>query len=56
VTGCFDFGLNLLTGGFDGEPAAIERGPSDAYLADIYTYLEARPKPQPGKDIPLLNQ
>ena len=28
---------------------------SDADLADIYAYLEARPKPQAGKDIPLLN-
>jgi mono/diheme cytochrome c family protein len=27
----------------------------DADLADIYAYLEARPKPQAGKDIPLLN-
>jgi mono/diheme cytochrome c family protein len=27
---------------------------SDADLADIYTYLEARPKPQAAKDIPLL--
>jgi ubiquinol-cytochrome c reductase cytochrome c subunit len=29
---------------------------SDSDLADIYAYLQARPKPQPGKDIPLLNQ
>jgi mono/diheme cytochrome c family protein len=28
---------------------------SEADLADIYAYLEARPKPQAGKDIPLLN-
>jgi ubiquinol-cytochrome c reductase cytochrome c subunit len=28
---------------------------SDADLADIYAYLEARPKPQVAKDIPLLN-
>ena len=28
---------------------------SDADLANIYAYLEARPKPQAGKDIPLLN-
>ena len=28
---------------------------SDADLADIYAYLEARPKPQAPKDIPLLN-
>ena len=28
---------------------------SDATLADIYAYLESRPKPQPAKDIPLLN-
>ena len=28
---------------------------SDADLADIYAYLEARPKPQAGKDIPPLN-
>jgi mono/diheme cytochrome c family protein len=28
---------------------------SDADLADIYAYLQARPKPQAGKDIPLLN-
>ena len=27
---------------------------SDADLADIYAYLESRPKPQAGKDIPLL--
>ena len=27
----------------------------DADLADIYAYLAARPKPQAGKDIPLLN-
>jgi mono/diheme cytochrome c family protein len=27
----------------------------DADLADIYAYLQARPKPQAGKDIPLLN-
>jgi mono/diheme cytochrome c family protein len=29
---------------------------SDADLADIYAYLTARPKPQAGKDIPLLNR
>jgi ubiquinol-cytochrome c reductase cytochrome c subunit len=28
---------------------------SDADLADIYAYLESRPKPAPAKDIPLLN-
>jgi mono/diheme cytochrome c family protein len=28
---------------------------SDADLADIYAYLEARPKPKSSKDIPLLN-
>jgi mono/diheme cytochrome c family protein len=28
---------------------------SDSDLADIYAYLEARPKPQAAKDIPLLN-
>jgi mono/diheme cytochrome c family protein len=28
---------------------------SDADLADIYAYLESRPKPEPVKDIPLLN-
>ena len=28
---------------------------SDADLADIYAYLESRPKPKPSKDIPLLN-
>jgi len=28
---------------------------SDSALADIYAYLESRPKPQPAKDIPLLN-
>ena len=28
---------------------------SDSDLADIYAYLQARPKPQAGKDIPLLN-
>jgi mono/diheme cytochrome c family protein len=29
---------------------------SDADLADIYAYLEARPKPQAAKDIPLLGK
>ena len=29
---------------------------SDSDLADIYAYLESRPKPQAAKDIPLLNQ
>jgi mono/diheme cytochrome c family protein len=29
---------------------------SDSDLADIYAYLESLPKPQPAKDIPLLNQ
>jgi mono/diheme cytochrome c family protein len=28
---------------------------SDSDLADIYAYLESLPKPQPAKDIPLLN-
>ena len=28
---------------------------SDSDVADIYAYLESRPKPQPVKDIPLLN-
>jgi ubiquinol-cytochrome c reductase cytochrome c subunit len=28
---------------------------SDGDLADIYAYLESRPKPQAAKDIPLLN-
>jgi mono/diheme cytochrome c family protein len=28
---------------------------SDSDLADIYAYLEARPKPKDAKDIPLLN-
>ena len=28
---------------------------SDSALADIYAYLESRPKPKPAKDIPLLN-
>jgi ubiquinol-cytochrome c reductase cytochrome c subunit len=28
---------------------------SDSDLADIYAYLETRPKPEPAKDIPLLN-
>jgi mono/diheme cytochrome c family protein len=28
---------------------------SDSDLADIYAYLEARPKPAAAKDIPLLN-
>ena len=28
---------------------------SDSALADVYAYLESRPKPQPVKDIPLLN-
>jgi mono/diheme cytochrome c family protein len=29
---------------------------SDEELADIYAYLQTRPKPMPLKDIPLLNQ
>ncbi len=29
---------------------------SDSDLDDIYAYLESRPKPEPVKDIPLLNQ
>jgi mono/diheme cytochrome c family protein len=29
---------------------------SDSALADIYAYLESRPKPKSAKDIPLLNQ
>jgi mono/diheme cytochrome c family protein len=29
---------------------------SDQELADIYAYLQSRPKPAPSKDIPLLNQ
>jgi mono/diheme cytochrome c family protein len=29
---------------------------SDQELADIYAYLQSRPKPTPSKDIPLLNQ
>lgn len=29
---------------------------SDAAIADIYAYLQSLPAPQPGKDIPLLNQ
>ena len=29
---------------------------SDSDLADIYAYLQARPKPRAAKDIPLLNQ
>jgi mono/diheme cytochrome c family protein len=29
---------------------------SDQDLADIYAYLQSRPKPTPSKDIPLLNQ
>lgn len=28
---------------------------SDSALADIYAYLQSRPKPEPAKDIPLLN-
>ena len=28
---------------------------SDQELADIFAYLQSRPKPTPGKDIPLLN-
>ncbi len=28
---------------------------SDSDLADIYAYLESLPRPQPAKDIPLLN-
>jgi mono/diheme cytochrome c family protein len=27
---------------------------SDSELADIYAYLQSRPKPEPAKDIPLL--
>jgi mono/diheme cytochrome c family protein len=29
---------------------------SDQELADIYAYLQSRPRPAPSKDIPLLNQ
>lgn len=29
---------------------------SDQDLADIYAYLKSQPKPQPAKNIPLLNQ
>jgi hypothetical protein len=29
---------------------------SDQELADIYAYLQFRPKATPSKDIPLLNQ
>ncbi len=29
---------------------------SDQNLADIYAYLQSKPKAKPGKDIPLLNQ
>ena len=29
---------------------------SDADIADIYAYLESRPKPKPLKDVPLLSQ
>jgi ubiquinol-cytochrome c reductase cytochrome c subunit len=29
---------------------------SDQELADIFAYLQSRPKGAPGKDIPLLNQ
>ncbi len=29
---------------------------SDQELADIYAYLQSKPKAAPGKDIPLLNQ
>jgi mono/diheme cytochrome c family protein len=29
---------------------------SDQELADLYAYLQSRPKAAPGKDIPLLNQ
>ena len=29
---------------------------SDADLADIYAYLESRPKPNPVEDVPLLKQ
>lgn len=29
---------------------------SDQELADIYAYLQSRPRPTPSKDIPLLNQ
>jgi len=28
---------------------------SDSDLADIYAYLQSRPKPEPAKNIPLLN-
>ncbi len=37
-------------------PPFHEKILSDSDLADIYAYLEARPKPKSYKDIPLLNQ
>lgn len=37
-------------------PPYTEKVISDQNLADIYAYLKSQPKPQPGKNIPLLNQ
>ncbi len=37
-------------------PPYTEKVLSDGNLADIYAYLKAQPKAQPGKSIPLLNQ
>ena len=37
-------------------PPYTEKVLSDGNLADIYAYLKAQPKAQPGKNIPLLNQ
>lgn len=37
-------------------PPYTEKVLSDGNLADIYAYLKAQPKAQPGKNVPLLNQ
>lgn len=37
-------------------PPYTDKVISDQNLADIYAYLKSQPKPQPAKNIPLLNQ
>jgi mono/diheme cytochrome c family protein len=37
-------------------PPYTEKVVSEKELADIYAYLQSRPKPKAGKDIPLLNE